>query len=111
MSRSAGVLYRAAVAACLLALACGAARADWHYGKVINIYFAYDGSNVTLLIEGLAKTGCTCYSSWPERQCLDRTHVSFKEQLAAIYLAKASGATLAINIDETTCKVIALGVQ
>lgn len=87
------------------------AHADWHYGKIVDIYFAYDGSNVTLAVENLTKTACTCYTPWPNRMCLDRSHLSYKEQLSAVYLAKAAGSRVVVNIDELTCKVIALGIE
>jgi hypothetical protein len=41
--------------------------------------------------------------------CLNRRRSSFKEEVAMLYSAKARGATLSVNIDETPCQVVAIG--
>jgi len=98
--------------ALVLMLICGsAAHADWHYGKILNMYFAYDGATFTITIEGYTRTNCTCYAPWPGHICLDRQHVSYKEQVAAVMLAKSQDRTVAVNVDEGTCRAIALGVN
>lgn len=84
------------------------ARADWHYGAVTSIAIGYDGLTVTVDINGWDRTDCTCYAAWPTYMCLDRSRISFKEEMAMVLSAKARGSIMAVNIDETTCKVIAI---
>lgn len=86
-----------------------AVQADWHSGQIESLYVAYDGSTVTMDIVGWNGTNCTCYPTWATNMCLDRSRVSFKEELAMVYSAKARGKAIAVNIDETSCKVIAIG--
>jgi hypothetical protein len=99
-----------AVFAALL-MAAGASRADWHSGTVRDIYYSYDGSLATFTLVGFSKAGCTCYSPWSDRMCLNRTRTTYKEEMATLLTAKATGQTIQANIDEATCSVIAFGVQ
>jgi hypothetical protein len=94
-----------------LTLPISAAHADWRTGRVTHIYIGYDGSMFTMLLEGVSKTNCTCYPTWPNHLCLDRTRTSFKEEVASILMAKAQDRPIHVNIDETSCKVIAFGLQ
>jgi hypothetical protein len=84
------------------------ARADWHGGKIYQISIGYDGSTVTFQLEGSTRTNCTCYPTWPNMACLNRTRASFKEELAMLYAVRARGNELYVNIDEVTCTVVAM---
>ena len=84
------------------------AQADWHGGKLTRIQMGYDGSTIVFVAAGHARNNCTCYAAWPDAMCLDRNRATFKEEVALIYLARAKGSNLFYNIDETTCKVIAM---
>jgi hypothetical protein len=88
--------------------AASGAHADWHGGKLVRIQVAYDGNTITFVTTGYTRNNCTCYASWPDSMCLNRDHVSFKEEVALVYLARAKGSTLSYNIDETTCSVLAM---
>jgi hypothetical protein len=89
-------------------LSASAAHADWHSGKLIRTQIAYDGSTVTFVTTGYARSNCQCYSSWPDSMCLNRSRVSFKEEVGLLYLARGRNSTIAYNIDETTCQVVAI---
>lgn len=102
-------IFKTIAAAILATLASASAQADWHSGQIESLYVAYDGSTVTMDIVGWDRTNCTCYPTWATNMCLDRSRMSFKEELALAYSAKARGKAIAVNIDETTCKVIAIG--
>ena len=82
--------------------------ADWHAGKIDMIAIGYDGKTISVGLKGTTRTDCTCYSSWPTRYCLDRTRDSFEQEYALLLSAKAKDKSVNINIDETTCKVIAI---
>ena len=84
------------------------ARADWHAGTVDQFAFGYDGTTITFTITGYVRTNCTCYSAWPQMACLDRSRTSFKEEFAWLLAARARGTTININVDETTCRVVAM---
>lgn len=95
-------------AALLCLLAASAAHADWHGGKIVRIQIAYDGSTVTFVTTGYTRNNCACYASWPDSMCLNRDRLTFKEEVALLYLARARGSTISYNIDETTCRVLAM---
>lgn len=82
--------------------------ANWHSGTIEMIAIGYDGKTISIGQTGSTKTDCTCYSTWPNRYCLDRTRESFKEEYSLLLSAKARNKSLAIHIDETTCKVKAI---
>lgn len=87
------------------------ARADWHTGRVAAIEFGYDGRTVQPTLTGFSHPQqCTCYSTW-NNICLDRNRPTFKEELAALYLAMTAGYEISLNIDETTCFVQAVGLH
>jgi len=84
------------------------AHADWHYGTVNELGIAYDGSTVTVKVTGLQRNNCTCYAPWPDQACLDRTRASFLEEYSLLLSARRVGQTVGINIDEASCKVVAI---
>jgi hypothetical protein len=84
------------------------ARADWHTGSVTSIGFGYDASTIVFKISGLTKTSCTCYSAWPSYLCIDKARDSWKEEFALLLKASATKELIEININETTCKPIAV---
>lgn len=86
----------------------GQAYADWHQGTVTHITYGYDGQTVTFGLSGLSKSNCTCYPAWPDYLCLDFNRGTNKQELATLLSAETTGATIAIYIDETTCKLLAL---
>jgi hypothetical protein len=100
-------LAKVLIATASISLA-GIANADWHTGTVTRLGVGYDGSTVILFVSGWSRSNCTCYPGWPDSMCLDRTRTSFKEEYASILRARATGQTIQVNIDEVTCKVIAL---
>ena len=85
-----------------------AAQADWHTGKVIQLGIGYDGSTVSFILAGWARTNCTCNAAWGNNMCLSRSRDSFKEEVAMLYSSRARGTALMANIDETTCTVVAM---
>ena len=84
------------------------AHAAWHGGRLYALNIAYDGSTVAFTIEGYVRSDCTCYPTWSNSLCLDRTRVSFREEMAMLLSAKARGANIYVNINETSCKVEAM---
>lgn len=84
------------------------ANADWHSGKVTAVQIAYDGSTITFVAAGHVRSNCTCYAAWPNSMCLNRSRLSFKEEVAMLYSVRARAGVLAYNIDETTCQVVAM---
>ena len=86
----------------------GAAHADWHYGRVTQVNIGYDGSTVTFVVAGWTRSNCTCYPTWSNMMCLNRSRASFKEEVAFLYSARARGVGVGANIDEGTCTVVAL---
>lgn len=94
--------------ALLLSLGALPAHADWHSGKIEFISIGYDGSTFTFRLSGLTRTNCTCYPTWNTNMCLNRSRLSFKEEVALIYSLKARDKEIAINIDEASCSVVAL---
>ncbi len=81
---------------------------DWHSGTIEMIAIGYDGKTISIGQTGSTKKDCTCYPAWPNRFCLDRTRESFKEEYSLLLSAKARNKSVAINIDETTCKIKAI---
>ena len=84
------------------------ALADWHSGTIDIIAIGYDGKTIAISQLNSTRNNCTCYPTWPNRYCLDRSRDSFKEEYALILSAKARNKSLNININETSCKVIAI---
>jgi hypothetical protein len=84
------------------------ALADWHTGKVLGIHVGYDGSMTQFSLSGWTRTNCTCYSTWPNYVCLNRTRASFKEEVSILMLARALDEEVTVYIDETSCSVQAL---
>jgi hypothetical protein len=84
------------------------ANAAWHTGVVRSLGFGYDGLTVVFRIAGLSKTGCTCYTPWSDHLCLDRNRQSFSLEYAFLLKARAIKEPIDVNIDETTCAVIAI---
>jgi len=89
-------------------LSASVAHADWHSGKLIRIQIGYDGNTVSFVTTGSTRTNCTCYSAWPDVMCLNRSRASFKEEIALLYLARGRNSTIAYNIDEASCEVVAM---
>jgi hypothetical protein len=94
--------------ALLLSLAASEANASWHGGRVTQISVGYDGNTMTFVIEGWVRSDCTCYSAWPNSMCLDRSRASYKEEVAMLLSARARGTQLFANIDEASCRVVAM---
>ena len=84
------------------------AHADWHTGRVTMLGHAYDGQTITFQLSGWVRNNCTCYTPWPNNMCLDRSRQSFPQDYAWLLRARTSGQTVMANIDETSCKIIAL---
>lgn len=82
--------------------------ADWHSGTIEMIAIGYDGKTISIGQTGSTKTDCTCYSTWSNRYCLDRTRESFREEYSLLLSAKARNKSVSINIDESTCKIKAI---
>lgn len=85
--------------------------ADWRTAKIKDIYFGYDGQTTSFTLIGSSKTNCTCYSTWPDRFCLNRARTSYKDEMATMLMAKSTGQNISVNVDENTCMVVALGIE
>jgi hypothetical protein len=94
--------------ALLLIVVVPTANADWHGGRVSSVNIAYDGSTIAFAIDGYVRSNCTCYPPWSNTMCLDRSRVSFKEEVAMLYSVRARGGNLYVNINEASCKVEAM---
>ena len=94
-----------------LALVSTLATADWRTGRIRDIYTGYDGLTVTFTINGASKSGCSSYPIWPDRLCLSRARLAFKEEMAMLLSAKAAGSEISVNLDEASCNVTAMGVN
>ena len=92
----------------LLLLTSSWTSADWHKGKITIIAFGYDGQTISIGQEGFTKSDCTCYTTWSNRYCLDIDRETFDKEYAFLLSAKARDKLVAINIDESTCKVTAM---
>lgn len=84
------------------------AEADWHQGTITGINFGYDGSTISFVLSGWSRSNCTCYSTWPNSMCLQRSRTSFKEEFAWLLKAKAMDQVVSVYIDETSCAANAL---
>jgi hypothetical protein len=82
--------------------------ADWHAGLVTTLSVGYDGSTIAFRIAGWSRTDCTCYAVWNVDMCLDRTRLTFREEYTMLLKARAAGTPISVNINETTCTVIAM---
>jgi hypothetical protein len=82
--------------------------ADWHSGAITGLHVGYDGTTIMFDMAGFVRSNCTCYSPWPNYMCLDRSRVSFREEFAMMETARLTGVTMNVNIDEVTCKVLAM---
>ena len=91
-----------------LALASTSAHADWHSGKVSAFKIGYDGNSVMFNLSGLSRTNCTCYAAWPSDLCLNPSHLGYKVEIAMLMSARARDTDIYVNIDETTCFVLAM---
>ena len=98
---------KAAVAAAIVTMS-GGAQADWHGGKVSQVNIGYDGSTITFVIAGWVRNNCTCYAVWNNTMCLNRSRLTYKEEVALLYMARARDSVLYANIDEATCSVVAI---
>ncbi len=85
--------------------------AGWHHGKIELLGIGYDGKTISIGQEGFTKTDCTCYPTWSNRYCLDRSRDSFKDEYALLLSAKARNKSVSIHINETSCKVTAIYEQ
>jgi len=92
----------------LTLLLSGASIADWHHGKLTIFAIGYDGKTVSVGQAGFSKSDCTCYPAWPNRYCLDPNRDTFDQEYALLLSAKARDISVAINIDETTCRIVAI---
>ena len=92
----------------LLVLAAPTAQADWHGGKPTSLKFGYDGTTVTFNISGYSRTDCTCYATWNTDLCLNPSRPNFKAEVAFLMSARARGTDVFVNVDETTCYVVAM---
>ena len=82
--------------------------AGWYSGKIEMIAVGYDGRTISIAQENSTRNDCTCYPTWPNRYCMDRSRESFSEEYALLLSAKARGASVALHIDETTCQIRAM---
>ena len=103
---AASSLLRGVLLGCGIASA-SPAIADWHTGNVDDVAHDYNSVAAFRLV-GYARTNCTCASAWNNYLCLDRARPSMREELALLLMARAQDKTVQVNIDETTCKVIAI---
>jgi hypothetical protein len=97
--------FAVALALCVVA---PLAHADWHLFKIGNISIGYDGSTVTFSLQGYSRNNCTCYPTWNTNMCLNRSRLTFKEEVAMLYSLKARDKEIAVNIDEASCSVVAM---
>ncbi len=93
---------------CLLLTMSNYTYSDWHTGKINHIGIGYNGSTVTVRLEGWTRNNCTCYSTWPDYMCLDETRATANFEKSLILAARARNSKVKINIDETSCKVLAI---
>jgi len=84
------------------------ATAAWHTGTVTNISYGYDGKTVSFTLSGWTRTDCTCYSSWPAQMCLDSERTNFKNEMAALLMASATGKLFSAQINEVSCRATAV---
>lgn len=82
--------------------------AGWHHGKINMVAMGYDGKTISIGQNGYSGTNCTCYSTWPDRYCLDFNRDTHEKEYALILSAKARDKSVSIHIDEKTCKINAI---
>ncbi|MBL1276559.1 MAG: hypothetical protein COB30_010755 [Ectothiorhodospiraceae bacterium] len=87
------------------------ASAGWYKGSIIAIAYGYDGKTIAFRISdgSFTKTDCTC-STWTNYMCLDSTRGTHNAEISLLLSTHATRKPLAVNIDETSCKVRALEV-
>ena len=96
------------LALAFLIILSGTSNAAWHEGKVDYIGVGYNGSTITLILEGWSRSDCTCYSSWPNQMCLDSNRATSTFEQSLILSAKARHSTIKVYIDENTCSIQAV---
>jgi len=82
--------------------------AGWHSGKIMQVAVGYDGKTITIIPEGWVRTDCTCYPAWSNMMCLDSLRETYDFEKSLVLTANATRKTVYFNIDETTCKIIAI---
>ena len=82
--------------------------AGWHEGKVSYIGVGYDGTTITITLEGWSRSDCTCYSAWPGHMCLDPSRNTSDFEKSLVIAAKARQVPIKAHIDETTCQITAI---
>jgi hypothetical protein len=92
----------------MLLTASASSFADWHVGNIKHLGIGYDGTTVTVSVEGWSRNNCTCYPTWPTYMCLDKNRPTHEFEKALILAARARNSVLKIHIDEVTCKVVAI---
>lgn len=92
----------------LLAMLAFPVSADWYGGNLSQVSVGYDGKTVAIIPAGWSRSNCTCYPAWPNHMCLDNTRETADFEKSLLLSAKARGTKIFFNIDEATCKVIAL---
>ena len=92
----------------LLSVISVGASADWRSGKVQQVSVGYDGQTIALKLEGWSRSNCSCYSSWPDHMCLDKARATHDFEKALLLSARARNTVVNVNIDEASCKVIAI---
>lgn len=85
----------------------GFANADWHGGKVTELYVNYD-QGVNLKIEGWSRNNCTCYPGWPSTMCLDSNRETKDFERSVLLASRARGTKVHVHIDEASCMVTAM---
>jgi hypothetical protein len=97
-----------AVIALLLSLGASMAHADWHIGKILSLNINYEGTFITFALTGHSRNNCTCYSTWPNTMCLNRNRLTYKDEVAFLYSARARDKEIGVHIDEASCSVVAM---
>jgi len=87
------------------------ANATWHTGKITMIAIGYDGETISVGQEGFSREDCTCYPTWPNRYCLDINRKTHEKEYALLLSAKIRNMSVAININEETCRIAAIFEQ
>ncbi len=94
----------------MIAVSSNLAFADWHKGKINQISIGYDGKMVTMRVDGWSRNNCTCYQTWSQLMCLDRTRDSFNDEYAMLLMLFAQQLEVELHINETTCMIGAISV-
>lgn len=82
--------------------------AGWYNGTVKQLSVGYDGTTIAFRLDGWVRTDCTCYGTWSNLMCLDKARETYDFEKALVLAARARGSVVYANIDESTCKVIAI---